>query len=101
MPYKSEHAVRLNNPGKYSKFRRVNNKFGKGIDVIFGITKTAKGEKKGKSEIQAIRFDAGKFDLNDVKEWVKKHEYKPIKIEKSSLKESSEFNKLYNQLINE
>jgi len=52
-PYPNEHACRINNPDKYSKFRRVKcaqKHDGKCIDVIYGILS------EGKSEIQALRF---------------------------------------------
>lgn len=68
MPYPNEHAVRLNPPGKYERIRRQNDKFGSGIDAIFGI-------KAGKTELQALRFDAGKFSVSQVRAWLKAHKY--------------------------
>jgi len=53
MPYPSEHACRLNNPGKYVRIRRRNNYAqvdGKQVDYIFGI------RRDGKTETQAMRF---------------------------------------------
>ena len=38
-PYPMEHAARLHAPGRYKTFRRQKNKFGKGIDAIWGIKK--------------------------------------------------------------
>jgi hypothetical protein len=78
MPYPSEHAARINEPGKYAKIRRENGKFGPGIDVIWGITKS------GKTEVQAIRFDKSKYSMEQVHAWLVKHSYKPIKSEKAS-----------------
>ena len=52
MPYKNEHACRINSPDKYEQFNRVNcdqKHDGKCIDVIYGV-------KDGKSEIQALRY---------------------------------------------
>lgn len=69
MAYPGEHSLRVNDPAKYKKFRRQNDKFGEGIDVIFGIT----GD--GKAEIQAIRFDATKFSEDDAKKWAKEHNF--------------------------
>lgn len=60
MPYKTEHAARFVDPDEFERFTRVNNKFGKGIDVIFGWN-------KGKSEVQALRFDATKFSPKEAK----------------------------------
>lgn len=51
-PYPNEHACRLKDPGKYSKFARKNcfrKSDGKCIDFIFGIA-------DGKSETQALRY---------------------------------------------
>lgn len=68
-PYPNEHAARQNDPSKYDSFRRVNNKLGSGISVIFGI-------KDGKSEIQSIRFSASKFTPAEARKWLKAHDYK-------------------------
>lgn len=78
MPYEAEHAARISNPDKYAKFRRENDKFGKGIDVIWGITDA------GKTEIQSIRFDASKFSATEAKKWLKDHDYKPIEFAEAS-----------------
>lgn len=75
MPYPNEISARINEPTKYKKFRRENGKFGDGIDVIWGITED------GKTEVQAIRFNAGKYSVKQVREWIKKHNYSAISIE--------------------
>ena len=75
MPYPSEHAARLADPAKYVQFRRENDKFGPGIDVVWGITRD------GKVEIQAIRFDAAKYTADEAKAWLKDHGHKPILFE--------------------
>jgi len=72
MPYKAEHAARISDPDKYVKIRRENDKFGKGIDVLWGVTKA------GDVEVQAIHFDASKFTAAEAKQWLKDHDYKPI-----------------------
>jgi len=74
MPYPSEHAARINSPGKYSQFRRRNNDLGSGIDVIYGI-------KNGKSEIQAIRFDKNKFTVAQARSWLKNRGMRAISFE--------------------
>lgn len=66
MPYPSEHAARLVDPAKFAQFRRENDKFGPGVHAIFGITEA------GKSELQAIRFDAAAFSLDHVRRWLAK-----------------------------
>ncbi len=75
MPYLKEHAVRLKSPDKYERFRRENDKFGDGIDAIWGITDD------GEVELQALRFDAKRYSLDDVQEWLKRHDYKPLELE--------------------
>jgi len=75
MPYPNEHAARLKNPGKYKRFRRENDKFGSGIDAIWGITQD------NKVELQAIRFDASKFTAAEAKKWLADHDYSPIRFE--------------------
>lgn len=71
-PYPNEHAARLNDPGKYSIFTRQNDKFGAGIDAIFGIY-TKDGKRT--SELQAVRFDSGKFTSAEAKAWLSAHDY--------------------------
>jgi 2'-5' RNA ligase len=70
MPFKNQHAARQKDPGKYKSFRRKNNEFGKGVDVIYGITSD------GKAEVQSIRFKASKFTPDEAREWLKDHGYK-------------------------
>ena len=70
-PYENQHSFRINDPSKYTKFRRQNNAFGEGIDVIYGITSG------GKAEVQSIRFRADKFTMEEARTWIKRHNYKP------------------------
>ncbi len=83
MPYPNEHAARLKAPGKYVRFRRENDKFGKGIHVIWGVTK------EEKTELQSIRFDSKKFTVKEAKAWLKDHDYKPILFEPASGKKEA------------
>jgi len=62
-------------PGSFDVIRRVNNKFGAGIDAIFG----RKG--KGPMKVQAIRFDAKRFTPAQAKKWLSDNNYKPIVFE--------------------
>jgi hypothetical protein len=105
MPYPNEHAARLKDPDKYSKFARENNFFydkskkeaDKGADVIFGIYKK-NGENV--SEIQAIRFRIEFFTEKRAKSWLNEHNFKPILFEpaepkkggKKEAKTEGEFN---------
>jgi len=75
MPYLTEHAVRLEPPSKYERFRRESDKFGEGVDAIWGITAD------GKVELQALRFDAKRYTKENVREWLKEHGYEPLEIE--------------------
>jgi hypothetical protein len=75
MPYLNEHAVRIQPPSKYERFRRENDKFGAGIDAIWGITDD------GKAELQALRFDAKRYTLDEVRRWLKEHDYEPLEVE--------------------
>ncbi len=67
-PYPNEHACRVNDPAKYDRMRRENNKFGAGIHVIWGV----KGDS---AEVQAIRFSSDKFTADAAKAWAKEHKY--------------------------
>lgn len=78
-PYPNEHAARLNDPAKYSEFRREANAGGDGIDFIYGLYSDESGEVK--SEIQAIRFDAERFTEAEALEWLASNEFEAIKFE--------------------
>lgn len=74
-PYPNEHAIRIDDPGKYAKIRRQNDKFGEGVHAIFGVTED------GKAELQAIRFSADKFTAEEAKKWLEEHEYNTNRFE--------------------
>lgn len=74
-PYLKEHSARLQSPSKYVKFRRKNDTFSEGIDVIYGITDS------GNAEVQALRFDAGYFTAKQAQKWLNRHEYNVKKFE--------------------
>ncbi len=78
MPYPTEHSARLKDPSRYERFRRENDEFGPGIHAVWGITAD------GKAELQAIRFDAEKFSVDEAKAWLKEHGHKPILFEPAS-----------------
>lgn len=69
-PYPNEHACRLQDPGKYIRIRRQNDKFGDGIHAIWGVQS---GDKP--VELQAIRFSSDKHTAAAAKTWLKKHDY--------------------------
>lgn len=74
-PYPNEHSARMENPDKYDKIRRENDKFGDGIDVLWGILEN------GDVELQAIRFSADKFTADEARAWCEDHDYEPIEFE--------------------
>jgi len=71
-PYPNEHACRINEPGKYEKFRRKANARdheGKKYDVIYG---KVKGEDKW--EEQAYRYPKGSWTADEARAHCKSHE---------------------------
>jgi len=82
-PFPSEHAARQLDPKGFREFKRENNKFGKGIHAIWGIT-TA-----GKTKLQSIRFSASKFSAAEAKTWLKDHKHKATIEEASGVKKAS------------
>ena len=84
MPYYGEHAARIVDPKKYVRFRRKSDEFGKGVDVIYGITRA------GKVEVQAIRFKTSQFGANAARQWLKDHDYSPILFEVASTAAATE-----------
>ena len=77
-PYPNEHAARLHDPSKYTGFRRRNDAGGSGIDFIFGILAD------GGTELQAIRFDKNRYTVAQAKDWLTKHDHKPIMFEEAT-----------------
>jgi hypothetical protein len=69
-PFPNEHAARQEDPGKYDKFRRKNDKFGSGLHAIFGITSD------GKTELQSIRADSKKYTVEEFRAWLEEHKFK-------------------------
>ena len=74
-PYPNEHSARLKRPSGYKRFRRQNDRFGKGVHAIWGITFD------GYSELQSIRFDSSQFTAAQSKAWMKNTGYKALKFE--------------------
>jgi hypothetical protein len=87
MPYPNEYAARINNPDKYSKIRRENNKFGQGIDVVWGILPS------GDTEVQAIRFSKS-HTSDEVHAWLKAHKYSPIEFSAPTNNDGAESNRV-------
>lgn len=85
MPFPNEHAARQTSPTRYKKFRRQKNKFGQGVDAIWGVLDD------GKTELQSIRFDKSKFTPAQAKAWLKEHKMK-TGIEAASSKANTSLN---------
>jgi hypothetical protein len=77
-PYPYEYAVKITDPSKYEKIWCQNNKFGDGINAIFGVLKD------GKVELQSIHFDNKQFTIEEAKKWLEEHEYKTSGFEESA-----------------
>ena len=76
-PYPNEHAARMTDPAQYDELRRENNAGGEGVDFIYGI-------KEGVSEIQAVRFDAQQFSVEEARQWLADNEMDPIMFEEAT-----------------
>lgn len=85
MPYLNEHAVRLRDPAEFERFRRENDKFGDGIDAIWGI------RADGSVELQALRFRAPMWGIDQVKEWLEEHGVEPMRIEPAVNTENGDY----------
>ena len=73
-PYPNEHAARITEPDQYDSFARDVEAGGDGIDFIYGINDNG-------SEIQSIRFDADRYSEAEAQEWLREHDFEPIKFE--------------------
>lgn len=69
-PYVNEHAARQLDPAQFQEIHRENDKFGAGIDALWGVLAN------GKTKLQSIRFDASKFTVAEAKAWLKDHDFK-------------------------
>lgn len=80
MPYPNQHALRLQDPGKFDEFRttsggKLYNKIEvpKTVSIIWGHLK---GEDKGTFVPQALRFPIKSFTADEAKKWIKDNEVK-------------------------
>jgi len=80
MPFKEYHSARISDPKGYKSFRWIKDKFGEGIDALFGI-RSKEGPRGGKTGVQAIRFYAPSWSVAKAKKWLSDHEYKAIRFE--------------------
>lgn len=78
-PYPNEHAARQNDPDQYVRFRRGELPGAPaGISAVFGI------RPDGAAEIQALRFDRGRFSAAAAKDWLREHGYKVGQFEEAT-----------------
>ena len=82
MPYTKEHAVRVREPEEFIEDSFRSKEIADGIRLIVGKLKGG-----DTMTTQAIRFDAEKYTIDDVKKWVKEHNIDYIKIEEAVEKE--------------
>jgi len=68
-PYPNEHAAPQER-GNFQEYHRENDKFGAGVDAIWGTLAN------GKTKLASIRLDAGKFTAAEARAWLKEHDYK-------------------------
>lgn len=71
-PRRNEHEFVLREAHNFETFRRVNDDFGRGIDVIYGITAD------DDTHIFAILFGATTWTFEAAKHWIREHGYEPI-----------------------
>lgn len=72
MPFRTEHSVRVRSPRGYDRFRRKT--LAGGVDAIIGF-------RDGGSEIQALRFDAGRFTPAAARRWAEGHGFRVMRLE--------------------
>jgi HK97 family phage prohead protease len=77
MPYANEHAARLRDPGDFANIVQLW-KNDAGIRALGGRLKS---DPEGSTVEQAIRFDAGKWTVDEAKKWLKDRDYKVILFE--------------------
>lgn len=80
MPYPTEHAARIARPQQFVGFRRKNDAFGPGVDVIYGV-RAKRGPAGGQTEVQSIRFDATDYTAAQAKRWLADNGFAPILFE--------------------
>lgn len=87
MPFRGEHAARIEEPELFDDFSRQEDEGGDGIDFILGI-RTVEDERV--STIQSIRFDSDLHTVDESKTWLADHDFEPILFEPASGEEDEE-----------
>jgi hypothetical protein len=75
---KNYHSARITDPSRYTDWAYSKDKGGAGVDFVYGIR-----VKDGKrtSELQAVRFDRGRFTIDRVRAWLKRNRQKAVRVE--------------------
>jgi hypothetical protein len=71
----NDHIAEVRAEGRYVELERDNDRFGDGIDVVWGVRPAGEaGPQGGRTEIQSLRFDSSRFGQSDVKEWLDRYD---------------------------
>lgn len=79
MPYPTEHAARVQDPGDFLSDTLRSKDLAPGVRLIMG--KLAKDGETGAMTAQSYRFDAAKFTAAEAKIWLKEHEIEVVDFE--------------------
>lgn len=79
MPYPTEHAARVQDPGDFLPDTMRSKDLAPGVRLIMG--KLKKDGEKGAMTGQSYRFDAAKFTAAEAKAWLKEHEIEVLEFE--------------------
>lgn len=75
MAYPNDHIAEVRAEDTYVDLQRDNDRFGDGIDVVWGILpEDEAGPEGGRTEIQSIRFDTATFSETEAKDWLQKYD---------------------------
>lgn len=77
MPRPNEHVVKIGRRS-YSEYRRDNDKFDPGTDVLWGIFDL---DGAAQSEVASIHFDTDRFTTAQAEQWLKDHHYEDYELE--------------------
>ena len=68
---------------RYEGYRRLNNEWGDGIDVLYGLRR-GEGPRGGKTEVVALYFSPARFSTGEVRDWLAENEYGGADLEEAS-----------------
>ncbi len=80
----NEHAATLRNADDFARLRRVNDRLGQGIDVVFGFQT---GDDDG--EIQSIKFRVEEFTEAEARRWLEDSEFEIIEFEAATPRQAA------------